>query len=276
MNVTELEQIIANENKKKLLALGLGAFGVLLMIIHPVLGIPVIAGAFILFFLSQGRLKKQVGRAVALKVLSGYIQDLSFDQDSGFSDKLIDSVYMGFPGYDDIKCGDHISGSYRGRAIELCDLKLTETRVVSSGKTTRTEHVTVFQGPYISIAYDKGLQCQVTVTRRGNLLKRGSLVKLESEEFNKSFRVYCESEHDAFYIMTPHMMERVKRIHEIADHEIYLNFHNDGHVYLAVDSRHDSFELSLMDSKVEEIEKRFEDELEYLLGLIDELEEGLQ
>ena len=35
----------------------------------------------------------------------------------------------------------------------------------------------------------------------------------------------------------------------------YLNFCNDGHVYLAVDSRHDSFELSLMDSKVEEIER---------------------
>ena len=73
------------------------------MIIHPILGIPVIIGAFILFFVSQGRLKKQVGRAVAFKVLSGHIQDLSFDQDSGFSDELIDSVYMGFSGYDDIK-----------------------------------------------------------------------------------------------------------------------------------------------------------------------------
>ena len=84
--------------------------------------------------------------------------------------------------------GDYISGSYKGRAIELCDLELTETRVVSSGKTTRTEHVTVFQGPYISIAYDKEVSCPVTVTRQGNLLKRGSLVKLESEEFNKKLQ----------------------------------------------------------------------------------------
>lgn len=276
MDERDLNEIIATENKNKLMALGIAALGLVFMLFHPILGIPFIIAGAVLFFLSQSRLSKIVGRAVALKVLSRHIEDLSFDQEGGFSDELIDSVYMGFPAYDSIKCGDHIKGRYKGRDLELCDLELTETRVVKSGKTTRTEHVTVFQGPYVCITYDKEINDPVTVTENGSFFNRGNLVKTESEEFNRRFKIYCSSEHDAFYIITPHMMERIEEIYERAEHEIFLNFCNDGHIYMAVDNRHDSFELSLMDKEAGSIEDRFEKELQYLLSLIDELSEGFR
>ena len=43
-------------------------------------------------------------------------------------------------------------------------------------------------------------------------IKNNKKVKLEDIEFNKMFKIYSEIEHDAFYILTPHFMEKIKNI----------------------------------------------------------------
>ena len=41
-----------------------------------------------------------------------------------------------------------------------------------------------------------------------------SKVKLEDTEFNKLFNVYSGLEHDAFYILTPSLMEKIKKLED--------------------------------------------------------------
>lgn len=41
-------------------------------------------------------------------------------------------------------------------------------------------------------------------------IKNNKKVKLEDIEFYKMFKIYSEIEHDAFYILTPHFMEKIK------------------------------------------------------------------
>ena len=267
MDNNELNRLIAEE-KKRLIAAGIivGAGLLLSMFLNTAVGFIMAVIGLILLLNSRRKLKTTVGAEAARVVIKKYIDDAFFDQNSGIDEALIRKADMGFPGYDRIKCGDYIKGNYHGHSIELCDLKLSERRTVN---------VTVFQGPYMRISYDKELSSPVTLTKRYQLLS-GNPVKLESEEFNRKYKVYCDSEHDAFYILTPHMMERIESVHEKAADDIYINFCNDGHVYIAIDNKRDSFEVSLRDKSIEEIEKRFNRELSYLLSVIDELMEGLE
>ena len=46
-------------------------------------------------------------------------------------------------------------------------------------------------------------------------IKNNKKVKLEDIEFNKMFKIYSEIEHDAFYILTPHFMEKIKKLYLI-------------------------------------------------------------
>ena len=275
MDNNELNRLIAEE-KKRLITAGIivGAGLLLSMLLNTAVGFIMAVIGLILLLNSRRKLKTTVGAEAARVVIKKYIDDAFFDQNSGIDEALIRKADMGFPGYDRIKCGDYIKGSYHGHDIELCDLNLSELRTVRHGKTTSTRYVTVFQGPYMRISYDKELSSPVTLTKRYQLLS-GNQVKLESEEFNRKYKVYCDSEHDAFYILTPHMMERIESVHEKAADDIYINFCNDGHVYIAIDNKRDSFEVSLRDKSIEEIEKRFNRELSYPLSVIDELMGGL-
>ena len=37
-------------------------------------------------------------------------------------------------------------------------------------------------------------------------------VKMEDVDFNRMFKIYAENELDAFYILTPNMMEKIKKL----------------------------------------------------------------
>ena len=270
MNQSELDRRIAAGRKRGLWAFLIILAGVFFFLFVPVLGIIIIAAGAVLFFYSRSRLKTEVGQAIAEKVLSAHLSHPGFDQSGGFQRELIDSLKLGLPGYDRVSCRDMISGGYRDREISACDMTLSERRTRSNGKTTSSYYETVFKGTFMSISYDREISCPVTVTGR-SIFFSGDLVKTESEEFNRRFKVYCESEHEAFYIITPHMMERIQELEDSLGSDIYLNFCNDGNIYIAVDNRRDSFEIGLSDSRAEEIERRFESELSYLLMIADKL-----
>lgn len=290
-----LDSYIKSKQRQKIIGTILIVIGVLIFILFPFMAIRgsgffenldaspffgVIAG--IIFFAfgialtskSSKDLKDNVGATIAKEVLGSYFDDLVYDPQRGFDYRTIKSVDMGFPGFDDAESNDYISATYKGHKLEMCDLHLTDTRVVSNGKTSRTEHVTVFRGPYMKIGYDKSISHPVIINERAFLFN-GDRIEMENEAFNKEYNVYCEDEHDAFYIITPHMMERIERVNGLADDKIFINFNNDGYLYIAIYNNHNSFEISMSDDSSLAIKESFKKELDYLLRVIDELIEGL-
>ena len=64
---------------------------------------------------------------------------------------------------------------------------------------------------------------------------------MESVDFNSELKVYSENELDAFYLLTPHFMERLIYMDNKYNDKISFSF-QDKKLYMAIDNRIDTFE----------------------------------
>lgn len=82
----------------------------------------------------------------------------------------------------------------------------------------------------------------------------------------------CDSVHDAFYILTPNMMEHIMAMDRRAGGKVYLRFLREGKIHVAVNSRRDHFEVgSLNDADLPSLRMKFRGEVRYVTELIDAL-----
>jgi hypothetical protein len=97
---------------------------------------------------------------------------------------------------------------------------------------------------------------------------------MESIEFNEAYTVLMDRPHDAFYILTPQVMERILRANKMLDHCLSLEFLPEGKVYFAIDSGHDFFEPTKIWSETDfaGARDRISDEIRIVTDLIDILE----
>lgn len=146
------------------------------------------------------------------------------------------------------KSEDYIKGIYKGVPFEQSDVLIQN--VTSTGKTTTT--VTYFMGRWMIFEFNKNFCCDLQVREKGfsySKRKRGIFVsdnekmhKIEFEDvdFNNRFNVFGQNNEEAFYLLTPQIMEAMRELQEKTDGKIMFCFvHNKLHV--AVNNGKDSF-----------------------------------
>ena len=69
-------------------------------------------------------------------------------------------------------------------------------------------------------------------------------IMMEDQMFNKQFRTYAQNAHDAFYILTPSLMEKIKNLTNTIDGKILLCF-IDNKLHVGIQNNKDSFEHSI-------------------------------
>lgn len=269
MNEKNLNEVIKSENRKRLIGFILIAVGFIGFMFTPIVGAPLAIIGFFLAISATNNLKNKVGNTLAREVLGEYFDDFTYEPEGYFNEHLFDDVDMALPGYNRLSANDFITATYKDHKLKICDLTLEE--VYNDGKHTHT--TTVFQGPFIEATYDKDIKIPVTVAKDKFTLFKKS-IDTESEEFNNRFNVYSDSEHDAFFILTPHMMERVAKVNDLAGDDIFINF-NIGKLYFAIDNHHNNFELDMSQKSVDDIKQDFKKDMDYILEVLDELLEGL-
>lgn len=79
-------------------------------------------------------------------------------------------------------------------------------------------------------------------------------VETESEAFNSMFSVFAQDEHNAFYILTPEVMEDIMEFYKIIDNNIYIVFH-DRYMYLGCEQMRNPFNAQV-DVPIEEQSKK--------------------
>ena len=94
---------------------------------------------------------------------------------------------------------------------------------------------------------------------------------MEDEDFNNRFRIYAQNEHDVFYILTPALMEKIKKVTDSVTGQILFCF-VDNKLHIGIANNKDSFEHSIfvkIDKKqiIEEISK----DIKLITDFIDEL-----
>ncbi|HHU55919.1 MAG TPA: DUF3137 domain-containing protein [Acholeplasmataceae bacterium] len=127
----------------------------------------------------------------------------------------------------DFKCADVKVGFYRG-----------------SGKNRR--YVKVCHGQFYIFDFNKRFRTS-TVIREKSLRRPSGLekIELESVDFNNTFKIYTSNPHDAFYILTPHFMEKLILLERNHPGDLYIAFYNN-QLFIGINNDKDRFEPPIL------------------------------
>ena len=182
---------------------------------------------------------------------------------------------MVFPfSYNCVEGSDHIKAVYHGLNIELGDISLIdESEFTEEDGHTEKNKVTFFKGQWLTCDFGKELAGEVYISERAKKKRRGmkSDVSMDNEQFDTRFCVRANNPQEAFYILTPHMMEYITAMADKSGGLVYMSFLRNGKMHVAVQTGHDFFELGKTNTDVETLRQKFLDELRWFTDIVDTL-----
>ncbi len=195
---------------------------------------------------------KEFKDVFVLKYLRQRFDDVVYRPGDGIGERFVESVGMLDTG-DRFSSNDYISGKYKGINFEQSDVHIEERHETTDKDGNKIESwKTIFKGRLMIFDFNKSFKANIQVSSRDFSAsrlpwkKRFSKIKMEDVEFNKNFSVYSENDHDAFYILTPHFMQKIKEITKKMSCGVMFGF-VDSRLHIAVDNREDSFEYDVFD-----------------------------
>lgn len=236
----------------------------------------------------EKNLKCFIGKNIIKEIISEKIEVQAYEANNIISQKSIKAAGI-TPYYDRISGSDYIKGTYQGKIIEYCDIKMEqEHESTDDDGHTSTTWVTVFQGPFMRIPLGKELNGYIKILERKSkrrkvgfiadlinsaLNKKEMNIELENEAFNNKFQVKTDNEELAFYILTPQFMENIMKADEYANGYTNISFIN-GAANIAISNGKDAFEIKkTMYSKkrLEESRANMRRDLDNFLSIVDEI-----
>lgn len=223
------------------------------------------------------KFNKEFKNIFVLKSLHHFFEDLDYKPEKGFSEEYIQNVGMLDTG-DRFDSNDYISGTYKNIKFEQSDIHIEEKHVEEDDEgNEEVVWETIFMGRLMVFDFNKNFKTNLQVLSSSfgaNTLpwnKKFSSVKMEDAEFNKHFIVYAESEHDAFYILTPHFMEKIKDITKKLNCGVMFGFVNS-RLHVAINNAEDSFEYNVFKPiNEQEIEENIVKDIKLITNFVDEL-----
>lgn len=184
----------------------------------------------------------------AIRALGGF-ENLSYTPGKGFPyNEVWDScvIATGDPKY--YKSEDLLTGTYQGMRFSYCDV-ITQF-LKRQGKRSHVE--TIFYGQIMCFSLPEGAKwsfghLQVMdkeLFNHGKGRTAPHKIQVESESFNRRFQVFAADEHNAFYLLTPQMLDQIVQFADTADGQIALTFVGTS-LYVAINNLHSMFEASL-------------------------------
>lgn len=216
-----------------------------------------------------------------LSSLNKIFTNLKYFPDKGLDYGVIANTRMMDMG-DRYSSNDYFEGKYKNVNVKQADVHIEEEQQTtdSDGHTTTT-WVTIFEGKWMIFDFNKTFTANVQVSQKGfgnsrvnNWGEKNKYKKVEMEdaEFNKMFRIYAQNEHDAFYILTPSLMEKIKNLARTVSGKLLLCFINN-ELHIGLYNYKDSFEHSVYKKIDEEkINDDISKEIKIITNFVDELD----
>ena len=213
------------------------AFSVITLVIPP-LGI-----AVLLFFAwrvkkLQAEMKDLYKDAFVREPLQNNFENVHYEPNGGFMKENIEAFGLCAMG-NSFWSEDYIRASYQGVGFEVAEVHVRDIDKSSDGNRSET----FFEGRMLVFNFPNKIVSSVSLFSRKfkhrPLSKREAKemkVELESMQFNNDFDVYSETQQDAFYLITPHFMERLQflcgKYESIAMHvvgnRVFIGFNQPG------------------------------------------------
>ena len=202
--------------------------------------------------------------------------DVKFDMQKGIDRQVIASTSMMNMG-DIFSSNDYVTGKYKNINFEMSDVEIQEESTDSEGHTT---YYTIFKGQWYIFDFNKTFKANIQVcasnfhnARRGSLFakkeERFKKVELEDIEFNKEFKVYAQNELDAFYVLTPGTMTKIKEVKSKIKGRLLFCFIDD-RLHVALHNNKDFFEASIFKKvNVEKAIEKTNEEISAITNFVD-------
>lgn len=284
MSDEQLTQELRSHNSASKAAGIVMVIGIILMIIG-IIGftIPLIVAGLVIAIIAgvirNGRkstIKKQLSDNLVKSALEDVFDNVVYEPFKAMPSSLVWESDMMLPvSFNTVEGSDHIKASYKGLDIEMGDVSLVDSGEIYNDETQMYEKVesTVFRGQWLVCDFGRELVSDVKLAARSRAdraLKKAS-IKTENEEFNKRFTIVSDTEHEAFYILTPHMMEYIMSMADKGGGEVYMSFLRKGKLHIAVKTNRDFFEMGSGSPDAAALRRKFIGEIRYFTDLIDEL-----
>ena len=216
-------------------------------------------------------------RSCVLNSLKSIFSDVAYNPSKGFSKEFIKNVGMLYTG-DSFESNDYVSGKYKNISFEQSDIHIQKVHEEkdSDGNVEKVWETT-FLGRVMVFDFNKKFKANLQVSSylfdSATLpwSKKFSKVRMEDVEFNKNFNVYAEDEHEAFYLLTPQFMEKIKDVTRKLKCGVMFCF-VDNKLHIAVDNSSDSFECNIfkpIDEK--KITEEISRDIKLITDFVDEL-----
>ena len=272
---SQLQSLRSKAKIAKIMTYGSGAAAILCFIT----GLIPVAIVFIVLALVGGyqleknssRLKKILSDNVISSVLKEALGDTVEYNPWG----KLNPGSMVFPfSYNCADGSDHIKAAYNGVNVELGDIELIDESEVTDeeGRTERTRN-TQFKGQWLTCDFGKELAGEVYISERTKKTRRSlkSNVTMDNEQFDKRFCVRADDPQEAYYLLTPHMMEYITAMADKSGGTVYLSFLRSGKLHVAVQTGRDFFELGKTNTDAETLRRKFLGELRWFTDIVDTL-----
>ena len=259
--------------------LSFGGFilGMLFMFMDPVLGFGMclcgMVGLIVVSATTGSKYKLAYKESICKGVIAKIFDVEEYRPNEGFEREFIKDTYlspMGNRFYSD----DYIRGNYQGVVFERSDVCIQN--VTSNGKTTTT--VTYFQGSWTVFTFPKKISTYLMIRekeflsggRPGGIFSNApktDKVLFEDVAFNEAFDVYAEDEHDAFYVLTPQMIERIKGLEALIDGRMTIGIVNEK-LHILFNNGKNALEPSLFREISEEDYQLVEQEMQKIVDIM--------
>ncbi len=239
-----------------------------------------IATGIMLFLYSKfaNDYKTQVKYQIVKSMLDKEFDNIEFNAKEGFSREFIKDTELLSMG-NIYASNDLLSGDYHDVKFRQADVHIQQR--TQNGKSSST--VTLFKGRYMVYTFNKHFTGYMQIRSNENRLFGNSRplrffsdrpetnkLKLENEVFNQRFNIYASNEHEAFYILTPHFMEKIMELDDSLEGNLVLGF-IDNQLHLALYNNKDAFEPSIFRAIDDDYRQAVQNDINLIKMVIDEL-----
>ena len=232
-------------------------------------------GGYILFKRSDFR--HEAKTLILDEVLSSIFDEVTYEANAGLDKTLLKNSELYTMG-NEFSSNDLIRGKYQGIQFETSDIHLVEVTHTDKS-TTRT---TLFLGQWYIFDFFKKFDGYIQIRdKEDRLFKRSykpvsffssrpkaNRIKMDHPDFNQVFDVYTSDDQEAFYILTPHFMDALLKLNDVANCEVVVGF-VDNQLHVLVNNNKNAFEINVFQPFTLSQYQYLQAESEIIINLID-------
>ena len=237
-----------------------------------IIGIPLLVCVTMYLNIIAKKIKLYYKHIFVQEPLNKNFDDVVYIWKSGFREfevSCFDICAMG----DNFSSEDYIKASYHGIPFEMAEVKVVETHNGNHSSIHFHGRMVVFELPNEIVKSVRIYSNNFKHRYDGISLNQNNKIDMEKTSFNTKFDVYSNDMHDAFYLLTPHFMEKIENLYPKYDS---IAIHAKGKKIIVAfnDPNNDAFDFKIwkMDTSYYDEIVKIQREINDIKGIVKTLE----